>query len=84
MTVELVAGMIEGDAKFKSEQSEADFESQTSFKIHGTLKKTIFATSFKGLKTLIENLKADPDSYLSSVPQDSVYPTSFFIVTGKI
>ena len=70
MTVQLIAGMIEGDAAFASEQSQEDIKSNTKFRIYGTLKKTVFATSFNGLANLIQELKADPDSFLSRVPQD--------------
>ena len=68
--MELIAGVIEGDANFASKQDQNNFKSKINFDIHGTLKKTIFATSFNGLKNLIDLFKEDPDSYLSRVPQD--------------
>ena len=70
VSVEFIAGAIEGDANAKLTKQEEDIHSNTIFKIHGTLKKTIFATSFKSLKTLIEEIKANPDEYLSEKPQD--------------
>ena len=69
VSVELVAGMIEGEADAKLTDEEEDFNSKTSFTIYGTLKKTIFATSFESLAKLINDLKANPDDYLSEVPQ---------------
>ena len=69
VSVELVAGMIEGEADAKLTAEEEDFNSKTSFTIYGTLKKTIFATSFESLAKLINDLKANPDDYLSEVPQ---------------
>ena len=42
VSVELVAGMIEGEADTKLTAGEEDFNSKTSFTVYGTLKKTIF------------------------------------------
>ena len=69
VTVELVAGLIEGDADVELDDTQKRFQQQTSFTVHGTLKKTIFATSFEGLKDLIQKLKANPDDYLAKTPQ---------------
>ena len=70
VSVELIAGAIEGDANAKLTKLEKDIHSNTIFKIHGTLKKTVFATSFKSLRTMIEDIKANPDEYLSEKPKD--------------
>ena len=96
VSVELVAGMIEGEGSLdlKSEEesmSKAGFQidiwysirlneirtKQMTFKIHGSLKKTIFATSFSKLKELIAAIEEHPEEYLSEVPQEN-YKISLF------
>ena len=71
VSVKLVAGMIEGDGSLNLGESKESFASKTSFTIHGTLKKTIFATSFDGLVDLIDKIRENPDEYLSEVPQEN-------------
>ena len=71
VSVKLVAGMIEGDGSLNLGESQQSFSSKTSFTIHGTLKQTIFATSFDGLKELITEIKDDTDKYISEVPQEN-------------
>ena len=72
MSVELIAGMIEGEGSTKFTDDEMRIANETNFKIYGTLKKTIFATSFGELRSLIKKIKDNPDDYLSERPQSRV------------
>ena len=63
VTVELVAGMIEGEGSLNLDEEQSKFASDTEFIIHGTLKTTIFATSFNELRTLIQDMKKNPEDF---------------------
>lgn len=70
ISVELIAGMIEGEGGVNWSDSQNKTSKQTTFIIHGTLKKTVFATSFKSLNEIIQKIRHDPEAYLANVPQD--------------
>ena len=70
ISVELIAGMIDGEGEVNSQDSQKNVSKQTTFIIHGTLKQTVFATSFKSLNETIQKIKHNPEAYLANVPQD--------------
>ena len=70
ISVELIAGMIEGEGGVDWQDSQKKVAKQTTFIIHGTLKQTVFATSFESLNEIIQEIKLNPDAYLAEVPQD--------------
>ena len=71
ISVELIAGMIEGEGSLAWDDKEYKASNQTTFKIYGSLKRTIFATSLSDLNAMIQKLKDNPDDYLSVVPQEN-------------
>lgn len=73
ISVQLIAGMIDGKASLSYDDKEYKASNETSFKIYGSLKRTIFATSLSDLNEIILRLKENPDDYLSTVPQENFY-----------
>ena len=73
VTVELVAGLIEGEGKLNLTEQEKKITNETTFQIYGTLKQTIFATSFMELRNLTQKIRTHPDEYLSETPQLRVF-----------
>ena len=76
----VLAGLLGGgtDIEFNSTEAKNDFISRIQFQIHGTLKKTVFATNFDELCTLVQDIRADPDSFMSETPQE-IYICLFLI-----
>ena len=61
--------MISGEGKADWSQEEKNIAKNTQFKIYGTLKKTVFATSFEELRNLTQQIRENPDDFLSETPQ---------------
>ena len=66
----LISGPSRYSIWYSMKQTET-LTKQMSFIIHGSLKKTIFATSFSRLKRLIKDIEDKPEEYLSEVPQEN-------------
>ena len=75
--IEIVAGFIDSSVDYnKNEQTKHIYQS-TTIHIYGTLKKTVFATSFQELLKLINLIKDNPDEYISETPQSRVFFSEF-------